>query len=45
MHWFRQRRNLLLADTDWTQTVDSPLTDSKENRISNIQTSIKRLTK
>lgn len=28
--WFRQRRNLLLADTDWTQGADSPLTDAKK---------------
>ncbi len=28
--WFRQRRNLLLGDTDWTQTVDSPLSDTKK---------------
>ena len=28
--WFRQRRNLLLGDTDWTQGADSPLSDAKK---------------
>jgi hypothetical protein len=28
--WFRQRRNLLLVDTDWTQGADSPLSDAKK---------------
>ncbi len=28
--WLRQRRNLLLTDSVWTQGADSPLTDSKK---------------
>lgn len=28
--WMRQRRNNLLKACDWTQAVDSPLTDSKK---------------
>jgi len=28
--WFRQRRNLLLLDSDWTQGADSPLSSSKK---------------
>lgn len=29
-YWFRQVRNQKLAESDWTQTNDSPLTDSKK---------------
>lgn len=29
-YWFRQVRNEKLAASDWTQAVDSPLTDSKK---------------
>ena len=28
--WLRQRRNLLLSDSDWTQGADSPLSSSKK---------------
>ncbi len=28
--WFKQRRNLHLTDSDWTQGADSPLSDSKK---------------
>ena len=28
--WLRQRRNLHLTDSDWTQGADSPLSDSKK---------------
>ena len=28
--WLRQRRNLLLTDSDWTQGADSPLSGSKK---------------
>ena len=28
--WLRQRRNLLLTDSDWTQGADSPLSSSKK---------------
>ncbi len=28
--WFRNRRNLLLMESDWTQGADSPLTDAKK---------------
>jgi len=29
-YWLRQVRNEKLAQTDWTQAIDSPLTDSKK---------------
>ena len=29
-HWFRQVRNDKLFESDWTQTIDSPLTESKK---------------
>ena len=29
-YWLRQVRNEKLALTDWTQAIDSPLTDSKK---------------
>jgi hypothetical protein len=28
--WFRQRRNLMLTGSDWTQGADSPLSESKK---------------
>ena len=28
--WFREKRNTLLLDCDWTQFTDSPLTDTKK---------------
>jgi len=30
MAWLRNRRDLLLAESDWTQAADSPLSDSKK---------------
>ena len=29
-YWFRQVRNNKLFKSDWTQTIDSPLTESKK---------------
>jgi len=29
-HWMKQRRNIRLAECDWTQAADSPLSDSKK---------------
>jgi len=29
-YWLRQVRNEKLAQTDWTQAIDSPLTESKK---------------
>tara|TARA_R100001460_G_scaffold31167_1_gene61401 strand:- start:189 stop:431 length:243 start_codon:yes stop_codon:yes gene_type:complete len=30
MAWLRNRRDLLLAESDWTQAADSPLSDTKK---------------
>jgi hypothetical protein len=29
-HWMKQRRNIRLAECDWTQAADSPLSDTKK---------------
>ena len=29
-HWMTQRRNIRLAECDWTQAADSPLSDTKK---------------
>tara|TARA_R110001606_G_scaffold6149_2_gene27723 strand:- start:4501 stop:4887 length:387 start_codon:yes stop_codon:yes gene_type:complete len=30
--WMKNKRNLLLAQSDWTQAIDSPLTDAKKSQ-------------
>ena len=40
----RHMRDILLRESDWTQFTDSPLTDSKKNRVENVSSVIKRFT-
>jgi hypothetical protein len=42
---FRGYRNNLLAESDWTQTVDSPLSDSKKAEWKTYRQSLRDLTK
>lgn len=42
---FRNYRNNLLAESDWTQAVDSPLSDSKKAEWKTYRQSLRDLTK
>ena len=41
----RQHRNLLLGQSDWTQAVDSPLSDSKKAEWKTYRQALRDLTK
>lgn len=42
--WMRQRRNMLLTDSDWTQGADSPLSDSKKAEWATYRQALRDLT-
>ena len=42
-NWMRERRNLLLTTSDWTQGVDSPLTDAKKTEWQTYRTQLRAL--
>jgi len=41
--WMRNRRNLLLTQCDWTQAVDSPLSDSVKSQWQTYRTALRNL--
>jgi hypothetical protein len=41
---FRARRNVLLTESDWTQSPDSSLTDAKKTEWATYRTSLRNLT-
>ena len=41
----RQHRNVLLSQSDWTQAVDSPLSDSKKAEWKTYRQSLRDITK
>ncbi len=41
--WMRNRRNLLLTQSDWTQAVDSPLSDSVKAEWQTYRTALRNL--
>ncbi len=41
--WMRNRRNLLLTQCDWTQAVDSPLSDSEKTQWQTYRTALRNL--
>jgi len=42
--WMRQRRNMLLTDSDWTQGADSPLSDAKKAEWATYRQALRDLT-
>ena len=45
MKQLRRRRNALLRSSDWTQSNDSPLSDSKKNEWKTYRQSLRDITK
>ena len=42
--WMKKRRNIKLAESDWTQGADSPLTDSKKAEWATYRQALRDLT-